>query len=212
MNLKEAFRYQNRLQSHLEYAEEILGRDSNVLKTENTYLKSKAAPDAEDEVIVETPRSEYADRITYVAGFVMFLIDEKEKLFKAIRDAKRNLDVDIDSESSLNAARQNAARIFSHMVDLRNSETVTKNGGIGYRFNAEGNQTVYKCDVKTVTTINYDRNAVKKYLKQLDKKADAISAEIDRAVVNAEVGYECPFDVNDSFSEAFERYISLIEN
>ena len=38
MNLKEAFRYQNKLQSFMDEAQEILDRDSNVTKVENTYL------------------------------------------------------------------------------------------------------------------------------------------------------------------------------
>ena len=39
MNLKEAFRYQNKLQSFMDEAQEILDRDSNVTKVENTYLR-----------------------------------------------------------------------------------------------------------------------------------------------------------------------------
>ena len=31
-------------------------------------------------------------------------------------------------------------------------------GGNGYRFNQDGNQVSYRCDVRRVTTINFDRN------------------------------------------------------
>ena len=41
MNLKEAFRYQNKLQSFLDEAQSILDRDSNVTRVENTYLRHK---------------------------------------------------------------------------------------------------------------------------------------------------------------------------
>ena len=39
MNLKEAFRYQNKLQSFMDEAQEILNHESNVTKVENTYLR-----------------------------------------------------------------------------------------------------------------------------------------------------------------------------
>ena len=41
MNLKEAFRYQNKLQSFLDEAQSTLDRDSNVTWVENTYLRHK---------------------------------------------------------------------------------------------------------------------------------------------------------------------------
>ena len=49
MNLKEAFRYQNKLQSFLDDAQSILNRDSNVTRVENTYLRHKVMAEAEDE-------------------------------------------------------------------------------------------------------------------------------------------------------------------
>ena len=39
MNLKEAFRYQNKLQSFMDEAQGILDSDANVTKVENTYLR-----------------------------------------------------------------------------------------------------------------------------------------------------------------------------
>ena len=44
MNLKEAFRYQNKLQSLLDEAQGILDCDANVTKVANTYLRHKAMP------------------------------------------------------------------------------------------------------------------------------------------------------------------------
>ncbi len=49
MNLKEAFRYQNKLQSFLDEAQSILDRDANITKVENTYLRRKVMAEAEDE-------------------------------------------------------------------------------------------------------------------------------------------------------------------
>ena len=207
MNLKEAFRYQNKLNSFMEEAQEILARESNVTKVENTYLRHKAAPDEEDETVVMTPETEYADRITSVAKFLLFLLEEKGRLSASIRAAKNALDIDLDSEVSLNSKRQEIARIFKRLNDLRASEQVITNGGTGYRFNAEGNQISYRCDVKRVTTINYDRNVIRSMLSRLNDTADETSAKIDLCMVTASVDYMPPFNVNDSFGEALETYM-----
>ena len=90
MNLKEAFRYQNKLQSFLDEAQSILDRDSNVTKVENTYLRHKVMAEAEDETILSVPETEYYEGITDIARFLLYLLDEKGKLFAAIRKAKRS--------------------------------------------------------------------------------------------------------------------------
>ena len=206
MNLKEAFRYQNKLHLLLEETQRILGCEKNVMKVENTYLRRKVMQEAENETVEDMPATEYADRITELAGFMMFVLEEKEKLFRAIRDAKSSSKLDIDSETSLNAARQSSARVLMNMADLRSSEVTIANGGYGYRFNSDGNQVSYKCDVKRVTTINFDRNVVRRELAKLNRIADETSAKLDLCMVTSQVDYQPPFDVNDSFGEAFEAW------
>ncbi len=206
MNLKEAFRYQNKLQTLMDEAQGILNSDDNVTKVESTYLRHKVMAEAEDETVLVVPETEYGDQITDIARFLLYLLDEKSRLFAAIRKAKDALDVDMDSEVSLNAARQSIARTFKRMNDLRNSEQTIHNGGTGYRFNAEGNQVTYRCDVKRVTTINYDRKIIRAELGKLNQKADETSTKLDLCLVTSAVEYEPPFDVNASFAEAFETF------
>ena len=55
MNLKEAFRYQNKLQALMDEAQSLLSRDSNVTKVQNTYLRKKVMAEAEDETTVDVP-------------------------------------------------------------------------------------------------------------------------------------------------------------
>ncbi len=208
MNLKEAFRYQNRLQALLDEAQAILGVDANVTRVENTYLRHKVMPEAEDETVLVAPETEYYEQITDIARFLLYLLEEKGKLFAAIRKAKDSLDLDMDSEVSLNAARQSIARTFQRMNDLRNGEQVLSNGGTGYRFNAEGNQVTYRCDVKRVTTINYDRKVIRAALSALNRKADETSTRLDLCLVTSTVDYAPPFDVNASFAEAFETFLN----
>ena len=203
MNMKEAFRFQNKLQHMLDEAQETLSHDQNITRVENTYRRKKVWSEAEDETTVEVPSTEYADHITEMVEFLMYLLSEKETLCAAIRAAKSTLSVDVDSEVSLNAARQSVANTLRHMNTIRSSEVVVANGGTGFRFNAEGNQVSYRCDVKRVTTINFDRNRVKGLFTELSRKSDTVSGELDRCLVMTEVAYNCPFDVN----EVFERYL-----
>ena len=205
MNLKEAFRYQNKLQWLMTEAEEILRRDRNVVKVEQTALLHKVNPDAVDETTIEPADTVYADQITDIAVLLMFLLGERERLSRAIREAKKAMDMDFDGEVSLNTRRQELASIFRNMLQLRSSETVISGGGVGYKFNAEGNQVSYRCDLKTVTTINFDRSKIRSYAAALSRKADEISADLDKRMVNTEVSYEPPFDVNDTFAEVLAR-------
>ena len=209
MNLKEAFRFQNRLQSLMEEAQSILGCDANITRVQNTYLRKKVMKNFENETTVEAPRTEYSEQITTVAEFLLYLLREREKLTVAICRAKAGLDLPagLDGEVSLNARRQEIARLLRHMAGLRSSEVVLPNGGTGYCFNNEGNQVSYRCDVKRVTTIHFDRNKIRGMATALSKRADEISMSLDKCLVNTEVAYEAPFDINDSFEEILNDFI-----
>ena len=208
MNLKEAFRFQNKLQSMMDEAQSILGSTANITKVQNTYLRKKVMTEAENETTIDAPATEYSEQITLVAEFLLHLLSEREKLSVAIFHAKAGLDLPagLDGEVSLNSKRQEVAGLFRRMAGLRSSEVLISNGGTGYRFNNEGNQVSYRCDVKRVTTINFDRNKIRKMCGDLSKKADEVSAALDSVMVNTQVEYTVPFDVNDTFAEAFEAF------
>ena len=208
MNLKEAFRFQNKLQSMMDEAQSILGSTANITKVQNTYLRKKVMPEAENETTIDAPATEYSEQITLVAEFLLHLLSEREKLSVAIFQAKAglNLPAGLDGEVSLNNKRQEVAGLFRRMAGMRSSEVLIPNGGTGYRFNNEGNQVSYRCDVKRVTTINFDRNKIRKMCGDLSKKSDEVSAALDSVLVNTQVEYTVPFDVNDTFAEAFEAF------
>ena len=208
MNLKEAFRFQNKLQSMMDEAQSILGSTANITKVQNTYLRKKVMPEVENETTIDAPATEYSEQITLVAEFLLHLLSEREKLSVAIFQAKAglNLPAGLDGEVGLNSKRQEVAGLFRRMAGLRSSEVLISNGGTGYRFNNEGNQVSYRCDVKRVTTINFDRNKIRKMCGDLSKKADEVSVALDSVMVNTQVEYDVPFDVNDTFAEAFEEF------
>ncbi|MBO4414018.1 MAG: hypothetical protein IKY07_06085 [Clostridia bacterium] len=207
MNLKEAFRYQNKLSALTDEAQGILENENNVTLVTNTLLRHKVNPDATDETTVNIPDTVYYEQITDVVRFLVYLLGEKKKLAGAIRLAKSSLDIDLDSEVGLNVSRQALARVFKKLSDLRPSEKTIINGGTGYKFNVDGAQVSYRCDVKRVTQINYDRSVVRECLAKLNKESDGVSAALDLCLVNSSVDYEPPFDVNSSFADAFEQFV-----
>ncbi len=208
MNLKEAFRFQNKLESLISETEGILSSEDCVTLTKRTYLYKKADPNAENETVTIIPNTEYYKQINELIEFVMYLISQREKLSNAINEAKRKLPIDLDGEISLNRYRQRMSDIFRNMARIKGKEIRENNSGIGYRFNNEGNQISYKCDVDRVTTINFNRNTVRKYASQLSETSDSASLKIDKCMINYSVDYTPEFDVNDSFDEIFEKFNS----
>lgn len=208
MNLKEAFQFQNKLAELMEEIQLVLEDERNITRVEKTYLRKKVYSEAENETVAEVPASEFADRVTELVQFLMYLLRLRERLSKAVRTAKNALSIDMDSEVGLNKKRQEIARVLRGMGDVRNSEVLINDGGTGYRFNQEGNQVTYRCDVKRVTTIHFDRKAVRNFAAELHRKADGVSAELDRCLVNAKVDFQPPFDVNDSLAEIFDGFLT----
>ena len=131
MNLKEAFRYQNKLRGFKNKIEMILSYPTNVMQEKKIFLRRKVDKEAEDEESITPPATEYAEKITELAQFLVWLGEQNEALSEAIRDTKKSLSVDIDSESGLNRMRQGTAAILSGMARLRSSEVLEPNGGIG---------------------------------------------------------------------------------
>lgn len=209
MNLKDAFRAQNKLEAIMDEADGILMDSRNTMKTKVTHLRSKVMADAQDAETVDTAPSEYAEQINLVAAFLMEMLTQREKLSRAIHDAKAKLPLDMDSETGLNRVRQNLACTFRNMAALKAAETILPGGGSGFRFNADGNQVTYRCDAKKVTTINFDRNKIRGMASTLGKKSDDISAQLDQCLVNTQVDYELPFDMNDSFDVVLGDFIEV---
>ena len=205
MNLKEAFRFQNKLQSFEEKIRGFLIREGNITNVTVTLLKSKVDPSLKDEESIESSDSPYSSKVDTMVAFYIWLFTEQEKLAKAIRRSKAELKVDMDSEISLNKHRQQIATILHFMIDLKSSERLTPGAGKASRFNNDGNPVTYSCDIKRVTKINYDRKKVRAKCNELEQKADQMSAEIDRCMINSNVDYQPPFDVNSSFDEVFEN-------
>ncbi|MDB7829170.1 hypothetical protein [Intestinimonas butyriciproducens] len=205
MYLKEAFRYQNFLADLSEQTMGYLTATRNIMKTTQEHMRKKANPDADDEVIDMTTERTTQYTPDNLVGFLVMLVDEREKLTAAISDAKRNCGINIDAEVANNKIRQRAATMLQRMGNIRATERVFKANG--YKFNAEGNQVAYAYDVKEVSVIDFDRNKVKGICRKLSEQADEMSTAIDKAMVELTVEYKPVFSVGDSFEDAMDKYL-----
>ena len=200
MNLKEAFRYQNYINTLIDKTVSYLCSDSIILNTKEEHLKSKDNPDVEDEVVDKTKERTIPYSANSLVDFYDHLIDTKKILNDAIKEAKAKTDIDIDSEIANNKVRQRAADTFLYMAAKRPSEL--KSTGSAKKFNAEGNQVSYYYDINIVKTIDFDRNKVRALGRKYKEEADRYSSEIEKAMLEDIVSYYPEYMIGDSFDDA----------
>lgn len=206
MYLKEAFRYQNFLSQTIDRTAACLSIQNYVTKTTQEHLRSKANPEAEDETVEIAVDRPFNCTNNQLVSFLEHLMKEKERLTAAISAAKRSCTIDIDAELANNRVRQKVAAALSDMSKMRVTESIVR--GVGYKFNGEGNQVPYNYDIKQVTTIDFDRNKVRNAGRDLMSKADEVSTEIDKVMVELVVDYTPEYSINDSFEDIVELFVS----
>ena len=202
MILKESFRMQNQLNALSSQAMYFMTTYENMLSIKEEHLKSKSNPKAEDETVEVKKATEMVPN--NVIGLFTDLLKEKEKLSLAISRAKAKAEIDMDSALATNKAKQEAVNRLKSIAYLQASDTITT--GKDYLINSEGNQTPYYYNIRTVKTIDFDRDQLKGIIKRLQKEADEISSKIDLLNVTLEVDYEPKYDLNISFEDAYEQY------
>lgn len=206
MNLKEAFQAQNKLNELFIHFSEYLENNANVMNVKEKHFRSKAVTGQIDEVLDVTDYMFKIYPTDKVIDFLIVLVDEREKLARAIHAAKSQMELDIDTAVDANKKRHKAIEVLREMRQLKSSSLLKKNFGMDFVFNNEGNQTNYRYDVEIVKTIDFDRNKVRAIVDRLQKKADEVSAEIDVALIQTEVDYVFPFDPHASAAETLEDF------
>lgn len=200
MNLKESYRYANFLEDLLDSAKNYLGRDDFVTTTKEDHLRSKANKDAEDELGVVVAKQIDVDFTpNQVIDFIVKVVNEKEKLFTAIADAKSTTEINIDNAISLNKRKQSIISTFQMLAKRKPKETQTT--GRDYKFDINGEQKPYNYNINRITSIDYDRNTVKNLIKKYRKECDEISSKLDEIDITTQVNFTPLFDVNDSFED-----------
>ena len=206
MNLKEAFQAQNKIERLFDFFSGYLDDEKNLISVTEKHLRSKAVEGQQDEKIDIIVDNKFPP--DKVIDFLLMLIDEREKLAKAIHAAKSSMKFDLDSAVDVNKKRHSAAETLRELRNFKSSSQLDKNAGVGYVFNKEGNQTTYRYDIERVKTIDYDRNRVRELIKKLQTQANKISNEIDAALINTTVKYKLPFDMNAGNLEIIEDFVN----
>lgn len=205
MNLKEAFRYQKFLQDMLDSAVNSLIIKTHCIKQTKNHLRNIVDEKLSNYSEETTPENEYFEN-DKVIGFTLSIIEEREKICAAIKEAKNNAELDIDAAIQINMSRQHLIRGLQYMMNYKPGRRIET--GYGQKFNVEGNQTEYKYDVEIVETDAYDRKEAKELLKKLASESDVVSNHIDRIKVNTIVNFTPSYNVNDTFDDAMNEYLS----
>lgn len=208
MILKDAFRYQTKLDNIIFDVDNYLDSTRNVTTIKQEHLRKNTNPDAENEIVILDKDCVFEDeRITpnVVISFLMDVYEEKVSLTKAIEIAKNNAKIDIDSSIAMNKVRERIAKIMRSLSGIRSGEV--KKTATGKKFNSDGEQVSYAYDVTEVTTIDFDRNLTKSLAKNLNAEHDRVSADIDIANITIEVNHTPRYDFDDSFEDCLVKFL-----
>lgn len=200
MNLRESFQYMNFLDKKLEQIEWILRDTKNVVTIKETHLKAAVNPAFTDEEKEIKPDLEYT--VIELIDFMDKVMKEKTELSKAIHEAKNKAEINIDHAISMNKAKQKQAVVLKRLIDLKAKEKEKRE--TAYMLNNEGNQVPFYYTVKEVTTINYDRNKVKRMYKAIKKECEEMSTLIDKIQINEEVIFTSKWDISDTLEDMLE--------
>lgn len=200
MNLKESYRYANYLDALFNRAMNYLLDDNFITVTIEKHLRSKVDKDASDENIIPLKQFKIDYTPNALIEFVVDVVDEKSRLTDAIAAAKATTEINIDSSISINKLKQNFVKTLKFMDSFKTTEK--QDQGADYRFNVNNEQVRYFYPIIKETTIDFDRNVVKKLIKKYLKDTDDVSSKLDEITINTVVDFTPKYDVNESFEDA----------
>lgn len=199
MILKEAFRYQNLLDGFISESIYLLCNEEFIVKKKQIHNRKKVNKDAENEEI-DLDGKELEFTPTDLIDFLVSVIDEKSRLTNAITDAKRKMEIDIDSTILMNRIRQRCSTTLANMLSHKTSSTESK--GTDFKFNENGEQVSYVYPMTVISTINFDRNDVKELSRKWRKESDDLSTKLDLLEVTTEVDFSPKWDFDDTLEDA----------
>ena len=201
MILKDSFRMQNYLTDLMQQMIVFLSKTDHVMKTRKIHQYSKGMPEKED-VSMIVRESEM--RSGNMMELLLDVLEEKEKLALAINRAKASAPEDIDVSLASNKARQEVIRRFRALAQLKSSESEEMERD--YYITPTGVQDAYLYPLKTIRTIDFDRNRVKGIIKRLQKESDAVSSRIDLLNLTLEVDHEPKYELGESLEDIYEKF------
>ena len=203
ITLKKSFELQNYLSQLLNNALCVLSLNDNITTTKQKHLRKKSYSEAEDEEIIVKKSHDFPFTINDLVKFIDVLIKEIDKLTTAINDAKYYDGKNFDAMIAMNNKKRNILRRYEMMASLKPTESIIK--GQAEKFNEAGEQVTYRYDIEQVTTIDYDRNEIKKKVSQLRKEVDETSDAIDAMQLQSMVDYDPIFEIGDNLEDVVEN-------
>ena len=206
MTLNEAYRYQNFITEIFSQLVDLLSDTHYITKTTEKHCKKSVYKEAEDEEKIIEKVSSVDCAVNDVIDFAIDILKEREDISTAIGKTKKECETDIDRDITVNKMRHQLSNVFNSMSMQKNKE-VTRNA-TGYKFDNEGKQSPYYYPMAEITTIDFDRNVVKKLSRKLSREADEVSSKLDLINVTKEVNFAPKYDVNDSLEDCIKVFCS----
>ena len=188
MNLKDAFAYMNFLSTSMQTARDLLSPvsprlDVRTISSDNyLYTSRKVLRYSEVNSGMEDTQEDVEDLRSYsVTG---------DELILFLDEARRE-------RESLNKERHDLIKKYRSLLDLRNLRRDYMD--TSYKFDIDGRQTAYNVPATVISTISFDRNAVRSKAEELTQQAKAASAWIDKALVTTDVDFVPRWNISDEF-------------
>lgn len=216
LNLNEAFGTLNTIKGLMKEISSIFSNPDVLVKTIRVHLRSEVETGAKnltEEVVSDRYNKQYAIYAPYateLVDFYSFLLKEKERLIKAIRDAKVGQEFDFEGQRSINDDRHAFQSILRDMVNLQNSSVVIPNGGTGYRFNNDGVQVEYRCGLRQISKTTFNRKHIRALLDQVTAQSCEMSRRIEQVRATTLVDYVPVINFDNGFKSAFDDYLHSI--
>jgi hypothetical protein len=205
MNLKEAFTYQN-------FYDRLIGMTDTYLTGTNstytrifTHLRHAVNPEAEDVEKVESQTEKLPYDVSTLIAFALDVLEEKDKMYAAIRKAKESAELDLDAAIGMNKARKNLQNVLNELYQKKEYDMVTT--GRDYKFNVNGEQVPYTYEINEKLTVEYDKKDVKKIMKALDAKCNDVSKQVDRLNVNLVVDITPKYTLDMDLEDCLELFV-----
>ena len=194
MKLKDAFRYKHVLSGWLDEAATRM-YDGYCYRITEDHRKNEVVPELKSELVDRTPIRDMD--ATQVFEFVVKLVGEYEALSFAIDQAMSEQCSTYKATVDTARIRRQAAAMFSTLAQKRATEERTTDTATYINSAGVASPFTYPV-IRRQTPVMEPKTAqiaAKKFLSQ----ADAMSEQIDLALVTIDVDFTPNFDVNDTF-------------
>ena len=216
MNLKEAFNYRNFLNQKIHMISTACSVPEAFCVIVEKHMKSKVNPEAEDEILnskdgtlqtnsyYDIPNGWGGIDPRVILAAYMSMTEDLKALDGAIAEAKNRAEENIDVLVSQNKTTRNELTFLLNVLSLKSKENTGT--GSDYKFNNEGAQLAYIYPTKKITTIDFDRNVVKKMCDKVSDEADKRSYRIEELMLTTNVDFTPIFRTTDDIQDIFDYY------